>query len=176
MRNSTALTLGQAAKAIGRDKPTVLRALQKGTISGVKDEAGRWAIEPAELFRIFPPVTPQPLENPVATTPVVTKHNPTEPVVATPDNGGGAALVAALRDQIADIKADRERERATADELRRLLDEERAERGRLVAVIEKQAEQVKLLTDQRKREEEVQAKMAEPPPAPKGLLRRLFGG
>lgn len=168
MRTTTALTLGQAARAVGKEKPTVLRALQKGKISAQKDENGEWAIEPAELFRVFPPVTEQPQGNPLAATGNVTIDNLQETPSATPDNGGSAALIAALREQIADLREDRQRERANADELRRQLDEERAERGRLLNVIERQAEQVKLLTDQRVKE-------AEPPPKPKGLWAWLVG-
>ncbi len=49
-----ALTLKQAAKEIGLSKPAVLKAIQKGRISAAKDEKGRWQIEPAELFRVYP--------------------------------------------------------------------------------------------------------------------------
>jgi hypothetical protein len=58
-------TLGQAAKAVGKTKPTILRAIKGGKISAVKDEAsGEWRIEPAELHRVYQPasieVTPKP--------------------------------------------------------------------------------------------------------------------
>lgn len=58
-------TLGQAAKAVGRTKPTILRAIRSNKISAVKDEAtGEWRIEPAELHRVYQPasndVTPKP--------------------------------------------------------------------------------------------------------------------
>ena len=49
-----ALTLKQAAKEVGLSKPAVLKAIQKGKISANKDENGRWKIEPAELFRVYP--------------------------------------------------------------------------------------------------------------------------
>jgi len=51
-------TLGQAAKAVGRTKPTILRAIKSHKISAVKDEAtGEWQIEPAELHRVYPPIS-----------------------------------------------------------------------------------------------------------------------
>ena len=47
-------TLGEAAKATGKDRATISRALKKGKISGVKDVQGQWQIEPAELHRVYP--------------------------------------------------------------------------------------------------------------------------
>lgn len=49
-------SLKQAAEATGKSKPTVLRALQSGRMSGKKDDNGEWQIDPAELHRVFPPV------------------------------------------------------------------------------------------------------------------------
>lgn len=51
-----AYTLGEAAKASGKSKTSIRRALDSGRISGVKDALGAWAIEPAELHRVFPRV------------------------------------------------------------------------------------------------------------------------
>jgi len=47
-------TLGEAAKATGKDRATISRALKKGKISAVKNEQGQWQIEPAELHRVYP--------------------------------------------------------------------------------------------------------------------------
>ena len=50
-------TLGQAAKATGMSKSTILRAIKGSKISATKGEAnGEWTIDPAELHRIYPPV------------------------------------------------------------------------------------------------------------------------
>jgi hypothetical protein len=49
-----AFTLSEAAKATGRSKSSVHRALERGRLSGTRDELGQWRIEPAELFRVFP--------------------------------------------------------------------------------------------------------------------------
>jgi hypothetical protein len=49
-------TLAAAAKAVGLNKTTILRAIKSGKISGVKDENGEWHIEPAELHRVYRPV------------------------------------------------------------------------------------------------------------------------
>ena len=46
-------TLGDAAKATGKSKSTIKRALDSGRISGKKNEIGVWEIDPAELHRVF---------------------------------------------------------------------------------------------------------------------------
>jgi Sperm tail len=50
-------SLKQAAEASGRTKPTILRAIQLGKISAQKDDHGEWQIDPAELHRVYKPVT-----------------------------------------------------------------------------------------------------------------------
>jgi hypothetical protein len=47
-------TLGQAAKATGKSKTTIQRAISKGLISGSKGKNGRYSIDPSELHRVFP--------------------------------------------------------------------------------------------------------------------------
>src|SRR3954454_5096757 len=49
-------SLKQAGEATGRSKPSILRAIQTGKISGKKNEMGAWEIDPAELHRVYPPV------------------------------------------------------------------------------------------------------------------------
>lgn len=46
--------LKQAAAAVGKSKPTLLRAIQNGKISAQKDAHGIWQIDPAELHRVYP--------------------------------------------------------------------------------------------------------------------------
>ena len=46
-------TLGTAAKATGKSKTTIKRAIEKGRISAKKDEKGAWNIDPAELHRVY---------------------------------------------------------------------------------------------------------------------------
>ena len=50
-------TLGQAAKAVGMSKTSILRSIKAGRISAGRDEFGQWAIEPCELHRVYPPLT-----------------------------------------------------------------------------------------------------------------------
>jgi excisionase family DNA binding protein len=51
-------TLGQAAKATGKSKPTIQRAIKSGKMSAIKNEDGSYLIDPAELHRVFQAVTP----------------------------------------------------------------------------------------------------------------------
>jgi hypothetical protein len=50
-------TLGDAAKAVGKSKTTVHRAIKSGKISARKLDNGSYAIDPSELHRVFSPVT-----------------------------------------------------------------------------------------------------------------------
>ena len=42
-------TLGQAAKAAGRSKPTIARAIKSGRLSASRTETGEFAIDPARV-------------------------------------------------------------------------------------------------------------------------------
>jgi len=46
-------TLGEAAKATGKTKTTIAKAIGKGRLSASKD-FGRYQIDPAELSRVYP--------------------------------------------------------------------------------------------------------------------------
>lgn len=48
-------TLGTAAKATGKSRTTILRAIESGRISAQKNDIGHYQIDPAELHRVFPP-------------------------------------------------------------------------------------------------------------------------
>lgn len=47
-------TLGQAARATGKSKPTIARAIQSGKLSATRGDDGSYVIEPAELSRVYP--------------------------------------------------------------------------------------------------------------------------
>ncbi|MBV9482342.1 MAG: DNA-binding protein [Acidobacteria bacterium] len=46
-------TLGEAAKATGKSKPTIARAIKRSLISATKTLDGSYQIDPAELSRVF---------------------------------------------------------------------------------------------------------------------------
>lgn len=49
-------SLSDAAKATGKNRTTIQRAIKSGKISAFKNENGAYEIEPAELHRIFPAI------------------------------------------------------------------------------------------------------------------------
>lgn len=150
MRTTTALTLGQAAKAADRSKTAVLRAIQNGRLSAEKDETGQYAIEPAELFRVF---TPVPDTVPVTVTAVGTAGNPQVTTLTASEISRLQTELKAKDERIAALEEERERERRDKDAM---ITDLRQERDRLLQVMEEQAGTVKLLTYQSRKE----------PPAP----------
>ena len=57
METATRLSLGQAARETGKSKATLSKAIKTGRLSAIKSETGGYAIEPVELFRVYPPVS-----------------------------------------------------------------------------------------------------------------------
>lgn len=47
-------TLGEAAKATGKSKTTISKAIKNGKISASKLDNGQYQIDPAELHRVYP--------------------------------------------------------------------------------------------------------------------------
>ena len=93
-------TLGDAAKATGKSKTTLHRAIKSGRISASKAEDGSYSIDPAELHRVFPAVT--------AGTPLgLLPKNDEERLSNT---------LSALRIQLEMHEKERERERALLQE------------------------------------------------------------
>src|SRR3954453_7071487 len=88
-----AFTLGTASQATGCAKSTILRAIKAGRLSAARDDIGQWAIDPAELFRVFPALA----------VPGATAEKPPMERDATAD-----VLVAELRQVIADLRRGQE--------------------------------------------------------------------
>lgn len=99
-------TLGTAAKATGKAKSTILRAVKSGAISASRSHDGSYEIEPSELHRVFPPNSAQ-----------QDQSNDTQPI---------EEHHATLRFRLEILEAERLREReqmqATIDDLRGRLD------------------------------------------------------
>ena len=91
------LTLGKAAIEVGKSKPTILKALKTGRLSGVK-VGTEWQIESSELFRVYPPKEKVNDNDFRHTNPEV---NPIEIAVLQ-------AKLDAAHQQIEDLKEDRE--------------------------------------------------------------------
>jgi len=52
-------SLSEAAKATGKNKTTIQRAVKSGKISAAKGDSGSYEIDPSELHRVFPPAVAQ---------------------------------------------------------------------------------------------------------------------
>ena len=146
------LSLSQAAKETGKDKSTIRRAIDKGKLSAEKNVHGHYEVDPAELFRVYPPkhATEQGVDT------EATPRNAPGRIDATPHRATGGqgvdASTLALRDQAIEhlqerigwLEEERERERQQAQ----------AEIDRLVERIEAESEErriyYRLLTDERK--------------------------
>lgn len=118
-------TLKQAAEATRKTKPTILRAIQNGKISAAKDVHGEWLIEPAELHRVYPPATVRIDANEAP-------RNDTQHQNLAYETGILHGEVEQLRERLAQIDMERERERREAADqiadLRRRLDQSEQER------------------------------------------------
>jgi excisionase family DNA binding protein len=134
-------TLGTAAKATGKSKPTIQRAIKSGRISAVRKPDGSYEIEPAELHRVFPPLhdTGKAASDDTGhMQPPVTSYEP--PLQAE---------LTSLRERLSTLEIERGRERE------QLLDQIADLRSRLDAEAEERRRLTALLTDQRQREEPV---------------------
>jgi excisionase family DNA binding protein len=116
-------TLGQAAKMVGRSKPTIARAIRSGKLSASRTETGAFAIDESELHRVFQ----------------VSGNGAGTMLRAVPGEADGTSQ-ATLRVERDRLLAEREDLRETIRDLRHRLDSEVEERRRLLA----------LLTDQRR--------------------------
>ena len=118
-------TLGQAARAVGMSKTSILRSIRAGRISAGRDEFGQWAIEPCELHRVYPPLTDD-----------TGTGNGTEERGVT---GGGTAFAeACVRGELAE---------ARLSDFRSMLDDIREQRDRWQQQAERLA--TRAITDQR---------------------------
>lgn len=98
-------TLGQAAKATGKSKTTMMRAVKSGKISGNRLEDGRYAIDPAELHRVYPMVES-------ATGALPPQSNDTHPQASPPDIQAEVTILRALLDRekeaVTELKEERD--------------------------------------------------------------------
>jgi hypothetical protein len=114
-------TLGTAAKAAGVSKATIHRAIKSGKISATRHEDGSYTIQPAELHRVFPPVS----GNSGDDTGVRRSETPAE----TAETAKLAVLNAQLEAEIAGLKELVRVHREQVDDLR-------TERDRLLGQVE----------------------------------------
>ena len=119
------LSLNKASKEAGISKSTLSEALNNGRLTAQKDDKGRWQIDPAALFQVFPKTSSNEQVEP--------KPNP-EPNID-------------LRIEIAELKASLKAEQRLTEslsdqigDLRERLDKEGEERRKLTAMLTDQRE------------------------------------
>lgn len=105
-------TLGAAAKATGKSKTTIQRAISRGAISARKEKNGRYSIDPSELHRVFPMVSTDTVAQP-------SQVDTSRPPVETPLQVKVDALEAMLereREALTEMRSDRDawKQQATA--------------------------------------------------------------
>jgi uncharacterized protein YhaN len=120
-----ALTAREAGERVGKTRQAIIKAIRKGTLSAEKDASGEWRIEPAELFRVYPAV------------PAVDDN---EPATRLSSDTGSLRRELEIRDEKitsleqrltaveadkADLREDRNRWRAQAEQATRLLTDQR---------------------------------------------------
>jgi FtsZ-binding cell division protein ZapB len=129
-------SLAEAARASGKSKMTIQRAIKSGKISASRNEDGSYAIDPSELHRMFP---------------LVSGDDDDRGTMVRGDTGNEInvlQLEIKVRDEkIASLQAERERERKILqdgiEDVRHRLDQSEEERRRT------QAQLTALLTNQR---------------------------
>ena len=94
-------TLGEAAKATGKDRATISRAIKKGKISAKKNDHGQWSIDPSELHRVYPA---RQQDNSARTVAGATERN-TELVI---ENRELQAKLTATTQQVRNLQNDKE--------------------------------------------------------------------
>lgn len=120
------LTLGEASKETAVSKGTLSKAIKSGKISAHRNENGSFAIDPAELFRVFP----KQVETPQAEqseTPMETHGNALEAVRLQGELEAAQREAIILRDTIADLRTDRDAWRQQAERQTLLLQDRRGE-------------------------------------------------
>jgi hypothetical protein len=112
------LSLAQAAKAAGKSKPTIARAIHAGKLSATRNDDGSYQIDESELVRVFP----------VPGSMAGTMQQ------LVPRNGAGADPVISPG-EVEGLRALLAEREATIRDLRARLDQEAEERRRLTAVL-----------------------------------------
>ena len=142
------LTLGQAAKEVGKSKTAIANAIKEGRLSANRLENGQYQIDPAELFRVYQSINRQEESKGVQSETPINKAS----------LQGETDL---LRELVAQIKDER-------DDLRRRLDVAETARQRETEAREKDSAELRRLTLLLTHQPEPTAKKS-------GLYEKLFG-
>lgn len=165
MPTRTAITAAEAARLTGVHKSTITRAVKDGKFSARKDAHGRLLIEPIDLFMVFPPM-PEAAAAPeqarakaMIRTDADTDRKTSarlEPSSDAPRRRKPESRFATLRQELEDVRLDRDREKEARLHERRGMEETISDlRRRLDLSLEEcrmKEEQIRqLLAQQRKK-------------------------
>jgi excisionase family DNA binding protein len=125
------INVRSAARLTGKDRSTIIRAIEEGRLSASRDDRKRYLIDPAELERVYGS-----LRSP--------DEHSDERSDAVPQSASADAMRAAgLMREVELLREMLDRERRGFEE----------ERTFLRSLIDRQTEQVRLLSDQRQQKE-----------------------
>ena len=103
-------TAGAAAKAVGKTKSTITKAIASGKLSAIKNDNGAWEIDASELYRVYPPT-------PLETVKIEQNDTLKETDGNSKEIEALERLLKAAEEQIDDLKADRDEWRKQANQL-----------------------------------------------------------
>jgi hypothetical protein len=121
-RAMNALSLRQAAAEAGVSKSTIWRAIERGRLSAGRTNDGGFAIQPAELFRVYPPKSANGASNGAETPKVDTAQHAAQQAELEAER----RVAALLREQLEETRRDRDHWRDQAQQVSRLLTDQRA--------------------------------------------------
>jgi hypothetical protein len=119
----TMLSLSEAATAAGIAKSTIWRAIKTGRISATRTYVGTYEVDPAELFRVFP-ATPKDGDLKQAAMAIA----PVAMAALEAQIGALKEVSSLLKEQLEDIRKDRDAWRTQAESNQRLLVDTRPRR------------------------------------------------
>ena len=120
------LTLNKAAQTCGHAKSTLLDAIRSGRMTAPKDDRGRYAIDPAELHRVFPfSASDRSADRFSEPQPTTLENHPT-----TPTDRALEREVEMLREMLAKAETNADHWRALAERQQVLLEDKRPKETR----------------------------------------------
>lgn len=150
-----AYTLGEAAKATGKSKSTLSKAIKTGKFSASKGLDGSFHIDPSELHRVYPPVSNE------------TGNTASN---STPSNTQETARIKELE---ALLSAAENRVRDRDETLSELREDRDHWRRQATSLLEDNRRAVALIESERKKDLLVERPATEE--KPKGFLQKLLG-
>lgn len=107
-------SLSETAKQTGQSKSTIWRAIKSGRISASRTDTGEFQIDPAELYRVYPPETIEERATARAVKQDATPETANEPALLRAEIDSLRQMGELLRSQLEDVKQDRDAWRGQA--------------------------------------------------------------